>query len=198
MTFSPKGYKNVQVNHSIKSPSVRVVDENGKYIGILDVKTAVNMAAERGYDLVMISESSTPPVCKIIDFGKFKFDEKKKLKEAQHKQTTIKVKELRMKPGIDEHDYRVKLEKAKSFLTQGKDGKSSNSPLSNKKNKVKFIVRLYGREMAHSERGMAVLNKFIEDLEDLGTVEQNPIQEGRFISMVIAPKKMEGKQNAKN
>lgn len=177
---------------------MRVVDENGKYVGIMDIKTAVDTAIERGYDLVMISEAATPPVCKIIDFGKFKFDEKKKLKEAQHKQTTIKVKELRMRPGIDEHDYKVKLEKAKSFLSQGKDGKQTKSPLSNKKNKVKFIVRLFGREMAHSELGMAVLKKFIEDLNEIGTVEQNPIQEGRVISMIISPKKMEGKQNAKN
>ncbi|MBN1619892.1 translation initiation factor IF-3 [candidate division WOR-3 bacterium] len=173
------------------------MDENGKYIGIMDIKPAIEIAIERGYDLVMISESATPPVCRIIDFSKFKFDEKKKMKEAQHKQTTIKVKELRMRPGIDEHDYKVKLEKAKSFLTYGKDGKQTKSPLSNKKNKVKFMVRLFGREMAHAERGMAVLNKFIEDLSEIGTVEQNPIQEGRIISMIISPKKTEGKGNAK-
>ncbi|KQC15153.1 MAG: hypothetical protein APR63_04245 [Desulfuromonas sp. SDB] len=145
----------------------------------------------------MISKNAKPPVCKIMDYGKYKYQERRKLKEAQQKQTTIKVKELRMRPRIEEHDYEVKLDKARKFLEVGTDRTKSNSPLQNKRNKVKFLVRLVGREIAHADLGIKVLNRFIEDLSDIGEVEQPPIVQGNTISMVIAPKKTEVR-HAKN
>lgn len=145
----------------------------------------------------MISKNAKPPVCKIMDYGKYKYQERRKLKEAQQKQTTIKVKELRMRPRIEEHDYEVKLDKARKFLEVGMDKTKSNSPLQNKRNKVKFLVRLVGREIAHADLGIKVLNKFIEDLSDIGEVEQPPTVQGNTISMIIAPKKMEVR-HAKN
>lgn len=166
-------------------------------MGVLETKSAVEIAFDRGYDLVLISKNANPPVCKIMDYGKFKYHERKKLKEAQHRQTMIKIKELRMRPRIDEHDYAVKLDKARNFLEVGMHGVKSKSPLLNKRNKVKFIVRLVGREMAHAELGMKILDKFINDLKDIGEIEQEPLRQGNTITMVISPRKMEVQHNAK-
>lgn len=158
----------------------------------MDTEEAISIAFERGYDLVLVAMKAKPPVCKIMDYGKYRFNEKKKFKEALQKQTTIKVKELRMRPRIDQHDYQVKLSKARGFLEFGMDAKTIRSPHTNKKNKVKFIVRLVGREMSHDELGYKVLKEFIEDLKDIGEIEQKPIRQGRTITMVIAPKKYGG------
>ncbi len=132
------------------------------------------MAVDAGLDLVEISPNSDPPVCKILDFGKFKYEEQKKANVARKKQKTIDIKEIKMRPGIDTHDYDVKMRSMQKFLGEG--------------DKVKVTLRFRGREMAHQERGLTVLNRVQEDLVELAKVEQFPTMEGRQMTMVIAPR----------
>ena len=143
-------------------------------VGVLSKEEAQEMADEAGLDLVEVSPNADPPVCKILDYGKFKYEEQKKAAEARKKQKTIDVKEIKMRPGIDVHDYEVKLRSARRFLDDG--------------DKVKVTIRFRGREMAHQELGMKVLDRVREDLDELAKVEQNPIKEGRLMTMVIAPR----------
>ena len=132
------------------------------------------MADDIGLDLVEVSPSADPPVCKILDYGKFKYEEQKKAAEARKKQKTIDVKEIKMRPGIDVHDYEVKLRSARRFLDDG--------------DKVKVTIRFRGREMAHQDLGMKVLDRVREDLDEMAKVEQSPLKEGRMMTMVIAPR----------
>ena len=132
------------------------------------------MADDIGLDLVEVSPSADPPVCKILDYGKFKYEEQKKAAEARKKQKTIDVKEIKMRPGIDVHDYEVKLRSARRFLDDG--------------DKVKVTIRFRGREMAHQDLGMKVLDRVREDLDEMAKVEQLPLKEGRMMTMVIAPR----------
>ena len=132
------------------------------------------MADDIGLDLVEVSPSADPPVCKILDYGKFKYKEQKKAAEARKKQKTIDVKEIKMRPGIDVHDYEVKLRSARRFLDDG--------------DKVKITIRFRGREMAHQDLGMKVLDRVREDLDEMAKVEQSPLKEGRMMTMVIAPR----------
>ena len=132
------------------------------------------MARDAGLDLVEISPNSDPPVCKILDFGKFKYEEQKKANVARKKQKTIDIKEIKMRPGIDVHDYDVKMRSMQKFLGEG--------------DKVKVTLRFRGREMAHQERGLTVLNRVQEDLEEVAKVEQFPTMEGRQMTMVISPR----------
>jgi translation initiation factor IF-3 len=143
-------------------------------VGVLAIEEAQEMADEVGLDLVEVSPNADPPVCKILDYGKFKYEEQKKAAEARKKQKTIDVKEIKMRPGIDVHDYEVKMRSARRFLDDG--------------DKVKVTIRFRGREMAHQELGMKVLDRVREDLDELAKVEQNPVKEGRLMTMVIAPK----------
>jgi translation initiation factor IF-3 len=143
-------------------------------VGVLTTEEAQEMADEVGLDLVEVSPNADPPVCKILDYGKFKYEEQKKAAEARKKQKTIDVKEIKMRPGIDVHDYEVKLRSARRFLGDG--------------DKVKVTIRFRGREMAHQELGMKVLDRVREDLDELAKVEQHPIKEGRLMTMVIAPR----------
>jgi translation initiation factor IF-3 len=143
-------------------------------VGVLTTEEAQEMADEVGLDLVEVSPNADPPVCKILDYGKFKYEEQKKAAEARKKQKTIDVKEIKMRPGIDVHDYEVKLRSARRFLDDG--------------DKVKVTIRFRGREMAHQELGMKVLDRVREDLDELAKVEQHPIKEGRLMTMVIAPR----------
>ncbi len=143
-------------------------------VGVISVEEGREMAYEAGLDLVEISPNADPPVCKILDYGKFKYEEQKKKNEARKKQKTIEVKEIKMRPGIDVHDYDVKLKSAKRFLGEG--------------DKVKITVRFRGREMAHQDRGMKVLERIRDDLEETSKVEMFPKMEGRLMTMVIAPK----------
>jgi translation initiation factor IF-3 len=143
-------------------------------VGVLALEEAQEMADEVGLDLVEVSPNADPPVCKILDYGKFKYEEQKKAAEARKKQKTIDVKEIKMRPGIDVHDYEVKLRSARRFLGDG--------------DKVKVTIRFRGREMAHQELGMKVLDRVREDLDELAKVEQHPIKEGRLMTMVIAPR----------
>ena len=153
---------------------VRVIADDGAQLGILPVFEAIRAAEERGLDLVEVAPQAEPPVCKIMDFGKYKYEQAKKAHESKKHQKIIQLKEVKMRPGTDVHDYNFKLNNAKRFLGEG--------------NKVKVTVIFRGREMAHTELGNALLNKVVVDIQEAGNIEQMPKQEGRALSMVIAPK----------
>jgi translation initiation factor IF-3 len=162
------------VNDQIKAPQVRVVDADGEMVGVISVEEGVELAHDAGLDLVEVSPNADPPVCKVLDYGKYKYEAQKKANEARKKQKTIDVKEIKMRPGIDEHDYQVKMRSVRRFLGEG--------------DKVKMTIRFRGREMAHQELGMKVLDRVRDELEELVKVEQFPKSEGRLMTMVIAPK----------
>ena len=153
---------------------VRLVDENGEMVGVTSLREALDRAAEAGLDLVEVAATASPPVCKILDFGKFKYEEQKKKNEARKKQKIIEIKEIKLRPTIDEHDYEVKRRAMIRFLEEG--------------DKVKVTLRFRGRELAHQDLGMQVLVRVREDLEQFAKVEQVPRMEGRQMTMVIAPK----------
>jgi translation initiation factor IF-3 len=155
-------------------PSVRLVDEAGEMVGVVTIREALQMASEAGLDLVEISPNAQPPVCKILDFGKYKYEAQKKKNEARKKQKVIEVKEIKMRPGIDDHDYDVKMRAIHRFLEEG--------------DKVKVTMRFRGREMVHQELGMKVLERVRGDLDTRAKVEQLPRMEGRQMIMVMAPR----------
>ena len=162
------------MNDEIDTPQLRVVGADGEMLGVLSPQEAMEKAFEAGLDLVEVSPNADPPVCKILDYGKFKYNEQKRRHEARKKQKIIEVKEIKMRPGIDTHDYDVKLRSARRFLDDG--------------DKVKVTIRFRGRELAHQSLGMDVLNRVRADLEELSKIEQFPGMEGRLMTMVIAPK----------
>ena len=162
------------MNQFITVAEVRLIDETGENVGVRGTEEAIQMARDAGLDLVEISPNSDPPVCKILDFGKLKYEEQKKANVARKKQKTIDIKEIKMRPGIDVHDYDVKMRSMQKFLGEG--------------DKVKVTLRFRGREMAHQERGLTVLNRVQEDLEEVAKVEQFPTMEGRQMTMVISPR----------
>ena len=163
-----------RVNHQINVPQVRLVREDGSMVGVVTTREAINMAADAGLDLVEVSPNATPPVCKILDLGKFKYEEQKRKNEARKKQKVIEVKEIKLRPGIDIHDYDVKMRSIHRFLEEG--------------DKVKITMRFRGREMAHQELGVKVLDKVKADLDAVAKVESQPKMEGRQMIMVISPK----------
>jgi translation initiation factor IF-3 len=158
----------------IDLPSVRLIDEKGEMVGVVDTEKAKEMAMEAGLDLVEVSPNADPPVCKLLDFGKFKYEAQKKANIARKKQKTVDVKEIKMRPGIDEHDYAVKMRSINRFLGDG--------------DKVKVTLRFRGREMVHQELGMRVLERVRDEVDELAKVEQFPRMEGRLMTMVIAPR----------
>jgi translation initiation factor IF-3 len=155
-------------------PNVRLVDEAGEMVGVVPTRQALEMAAAAGLDLVEVAAAADPPVCKILDYGKFKFQEQKRKNEARKKQKVIEVKEIKMRPGIEEHDYQVKMRAIHRFLEEG--------------DKVKVTLRFRGREMAHQEIGARVLTRVQEDLTPIAKVEAHPRLEGRQMTMVFAPR----------
>jgi translation initiation factor IF-3 len=155
-------------------PKVRVIDAEGENHGVISIDDALEIADEAGLDLVEVSPQVSPPVCKVLDYGKFKYEQQKKANEARKKQKTIDVKEIKMRPGIDEHDYQVKMRNVRKFLDSG--------------DKVKMTLRFRGREMAHQELGLRVLTRVREELEDIIKIEQMPRTEGRLMVMIIAPR----------
>ncbi|HJP53554.1 MAG TPA: translation initiation factor IF-3 [Rhodospirillales bacterium] len=163
-----------RVNESIDALNIRVVDANGEMVGVVSVEEGIKMAYDAGLDLVEVSPNADPPVCKILDYGKFKYEKQKKQHDARKKQKTIDVKEIKMRPSIDVHDYDVKMRNVRRFLGDG--------------DKVKITIRFRGREMAHQELGMQMLDRVREELAELTKVEQFPKLEGRMMTMVIAPK----------
>ncbi|MEW6613454.1 MAG: translation initiation factor IF-3 [Pseudomonadota bacterium] len=167
--------KSVRVNREINAPKVRLIDENGEQAGIVPLSAALAAAETAGLDLVEIAPNADPPVCRIMDYGKFKYQESKRLHEARKKQKQVQIKEIKFRPGTDEGDYQVKLRNLIRFLEEG--------------DKAKITLRFRGREMAHQELGLQLLNRVEGDLKDYGAVEQRPRLEGRQMVMVIAPRK---------
>jgi translation initiation factor IF-3 len=153
---------------------LRLVDERGRMVGVVGRNEALAMAADAGLDLVEIAPSADPPVCKILDFGKFKYEEQKKKNEARKKQKVIEVKEIKLRPSIDDHDYQVKMRSMNKFIEEG--------------DKVKVTMRFRGRELAHQELGMNVLMRVKDDLDGIAKIEQMPRMEGRQMTMVVAPR----------
>ncbi|APZ42274.1 translation initiation factor IF-3 [Acidihalobacter ferrooxydans] len=167
--------KNVRLNDEIAVRQVRLIDAEGENRGVVSIEDALALAEEANLDLVEIVPTSQPPVCRIMDYGKFKFEQSKKASIARKKQKQIQVKEVKFRPGTDIGDYQVKMRNLTRFLEDG--------------DKAKITIRFRGREMAHQERGIQLLQRIEADLGDLVTVEQRPKMEGRQMVMVVAPKK---------
>lgn len=165
----------MRINGEIDAPQVRLIGEDGEQLGIVSLREAILKAEDADLDLVEIAPQAQPPVCKIMDYGKFKYQEQKKQHEAKLKQKQIQVKEIKFRPRTDEADYQVKLRNLMRFLSEG--------------DKTKVTLRFRGREMAHQEFGVQLLKRIEEDLAEHGTVEQFPKLEGRQMVMVLAPKK---------
>lgn len=163
------------INEQIRDREVRVIDEQGNQLGLMSARDAQKIARERNLDLVKIAPKARPPVCKIIDYGKFRYEQAKKDKEAKKKQTIMSVKEVRLSPNIEQHDINTKQKNARKFLSKG--------------DKLKVSVRFRGRELAHTSIGRGILLKFAEDLSDIADIEKNPKMEGRSMVMFMAPKK---------
>jgi len=163
-----------RINEEIMVPRVRLVDERGEMVGVVLRNEALEMAVDAGLDLVEIAPNADPPVCKILDFGKYKYEEQKKKNEAKKKQKVIEVKEIKFRPSIDDHDYDVKMRSMQKFIGEG--------------DKVKVTMRFRGRELAHQEIGMNVLMRVKDDLDEIAKVEQFPRMEGRQMTMVVSPK----------
>ncbi len=163
-----------RVNEDITVPQVRLVDADGEMVGVVSKAEGLEMALDVGLDLVEVSPNADPPVCKILDYGKYKYEAQKKANEARKKQKIIEIKEIKMRPGIDEHDYQVKMRSILRFLDDG--------------DKVKMTIRFRGREMAHQDLGLKVLNRVRTELDEQAKVEQFPRSEGRMMTMVLAPR----------
>ena len=162
------------MNKAIQAREVRVIGEDGKQLGIMPTHIAIRIAEEKGLDLVEVNPKGAPPVCKIIDHGRFKYEEARKKRVAKKKQSVISVKEVKLRPKTDTHDLNVKIRMVQRFLAEG--------------NKAKLVIQFRGREIVHPETGKAVLFKVISELQDYVVVEQMPMMEGRRMIMLIAPK----------
>jgi translation initiation factor IF-3 len=169
----PKG-DGPRINEEIGVPQVLLIDHLGEKRGVVQTAKAIEMAVEQGLDLVEVSPQTQPPVCKILDYGKFKFQQQKKKAEAKKKQKVVEIKEIKMRPNIDDHDYEVKAKAMRRFFDEG--------------DKVKVTLRFRGREMAYQDRGMALLEKVKADFDDVAKVEQMPKLEGKQMMMVMAPR----------
>lgn len=165
----------VLINNQIRAKEIRVIDVDGTQLGVMGVKDAMEIAEQKGVDLIEISPNAEPPVCKIMDYGKYKFELAKKEKEAKKKQKTVTTKEIRMSVNIDKHDIEIKAKKAVEFIED--------------KNKVKVAVVFQGREMAYMDLGKNVLDQFVEAVGDVAVVDKPAMQEGRSMMMILAPKK---------
>ncbi|MDE1172329.1 MAG: translation initiation factor IF-3 [Parvibaculaceae bacterium] len=163
-----------RVNEMIDSQQVLVIDGEGAQLGVMATRAAIALAEEAGLDLVEVSPNASPPVCKMLDYGKFKYESQKKANEARKKQKTVEVKEIKMRPNIDDHDYDVKMRSILRFFEEG--------------DKVKVTLRFRGREMAHQELGMELLNRVRAQVDEIAKVELYPRLEGRQMIMVLAPK----------
>jgi translation initiation factor IF-3 len=166
--------KFIRINDRIRVPEVRLIGPDGNQLGVVPIQRAMEMANQHELDLVEVASQAAPPVCRIIDFSKFKYDQEKKEREAKKHQKQGHLKEIRLKPNIDEHDFQTKVRQAITFLQ--------------KKDKVKVNLFFRGRQMEHMDLGRKILDKFITDTQNDGQVEKEPILEGRVISLVIAPK----------
>lgn len=163
----------ILVNERIKAREIRLVDQNGEMVGVVTHDKGMEMAKNAGLDLVEVSPNAEPPVCKILDYGKFKYEQQKKAHEAKKKQRVISVKEVKVRPNIDDHDLQIKMKAVHKFLDAG--------------DKVKITLRFRGREMAHQDIGMKLLDRIKEELADKVKIESKPSFEGRQVVMVVAP-----------
>lgn len=162
------------INEQIRLKQVQLIDDKGQKLGIMDTSAALDIAYEKDLDLVLVAPNGNPPVCKIMNYGKYKFEQAKKEKEAKKKQKTFELKELRITPNTEEHDFNFKVKNAKKFLEDGC--------------KVKITVRFRGRELNYVKQGEAILNKFIEELSDVAIPEKKPILEGKNMFIILAKK----------
>ncbi len=163
----------LRVNRDIRAPQIRVIDEEGNMLGVMTVPEGVRLAEERGLDLLEIAPTATPPTCKIMDYGKWKYENKKKQTAARKKQVIVQIKEIQIRPRTEQHDLDTKLRHAREFLLEG--------------DKVKVNMRFMGREMAHQEHGMALMRKVIASLSDISMAETNPKMEGKQMFLILAP-----------
>ncbi len=176
--------KDLRINEQIRVREVRLIDGEGEQRGVLPANEAMQLAQEAGLDLVEIAPNANPPVCKILDYGKYKFEQEKRIRESKKKQKLLKMKEIRMQPKIEKHDMEFKAKHIRTFLEEG--------------NKVKVTIRFRGRELAHTELGKVVLEKIMELLEDSFIVDRAPAMEGRFMSMILNPKNSNKSKAKKN
>jgi translation initiation factor IF-3 len=167
-----------RINERIRVPQVRVIGDEGEQLGVMDIRDAIRAAREKGLDLVEVAATADPPVCRIIDFGKFQYEAKKKANEAKKKQVTITVKEVKFRPGTDDHDYSYRMKHAREWLEEG--------------DKVKATIWFRGREMTHRELGARILERLEKDLIDVGEVEARPRMEGNQMFIILGPKKHKG------
>ena len=174
LTGAPAINDKTRVNHQIRISPVRVIDPDGEQLGILPIEKAMEAAEERGLDLVEVAPMARPPVCRIMDYGKFRYEEQRKAREARKKQQHVHIKEVKMRPGIEDHDYDFKLRHARRFLEEG--------------NKVKLTMMFRGRQVAYPELGREVLLRVAQEVSDLSKVETAPQMEGRSMTMILAPK----------
>lgn len=163
-----------RINDEIRVPQVRLIDQHGEMMGVMTAREALIRAYDVGLDLVEISPNAVPPVCKILDYGKYKYEQQKKANEARKKQKVVELKEIKVRPNIDDHDYDVKMRQMKTFISEG--------------DKVKVTLRFRGREMAHQDLGVKVLDRIRTELAETTKVEQFPRLENRQMIMVLAPK----------
>ncbi len=164
-----------RINRQIRIPEVRVIGSDGSPLGVLDTTEALRIADEEGLDLVEVAPTAQPPVCRIIDFGKYLYDEKKKAAEAKKKQKNVNIKELKLRPKIEEHDYLTKRRRIEEFLEEG--------------HKVKVTVRFRGREILHPEKAQKILTRIATEVVKMGKIERAPIMEGRTMVMLLTPAK---------
>ena len=174
MGVAPPQTELYRINRRIRVPEVRVIGDDGAQLGILPTPEALKQAEAAGMDLVEISPRAVPPVCRIMDYGKFKFEEAKKTRQAKRKQTVIEIKEIKFRPKTDTHDYDFKLAHIRRFLSEG--------------NKVRMVVQFRGREIVHPQTGRSMLESVSKDVADLAMVEQVPLMDGRRMVMVVAPR----------
>ncbi|NLC69889.1 MAG: translation initiation factor IF-3 [Desulfuromonadaceae bacterium] len=171
--------QDVRVNEAIRAKEIRVVDDEGGFLGIMGVREALLAAQERGLDLVEVSPNADPPVCRVMDYGKYKYQANKRAVEAKKKAARVDIKEVKLRPKTEEHDLQFKIKNAKRFLEDG--------------DKVKMTIMFRGREVTHPEFGTALLDKVIKELEGIGSVEAHPMMAGRTMTMVFAPVKSKEK-----
>lgn len=169
----PKKDDGTRINENITAQKIRLIDADGEMLGVYGTKQAIEKAYEAGLDLVEISPNAEPPVCKILDYGKYKFEQQKKASEAKKKQVTVNVKEIKLRPAIGDHDYQVKLKAARKFIEGG--------------DKLKVTLRFRGREMAHMHLGMEVMQRMKTDMLDIAKVDMEAKTEGRQIMMMMSP-----------
>lgn len=166
--------KELQINEQIRDKEIRVIDSDGSQLGIMPAKKALELAEQKNLDLVKIAPQAAPPVCKIIDYGKYRFEQSKREKEQRKNQRVVEIKEVRLSLNIDTHDFETKRNHAMRFISEG--------------NKVKASIRFRGREMGHPELGLEIMKRFSEAMEEVANVERQPKLEGRTMMMFLAPK----------